>query len=90
MLHPQCHGGSLELTSNRQFESFNVGPCDGRANNLVTQRLRALFFIGAAGYDVPIYGTRQRYPSTMYLFVSSAHQPKDPASLTFRRRREWT
>lgn len=43
LLHPQCHGGPLELTSNRQFESFNVGPCDGRADNLVTQRLRALF-----------------------------------------------
>lgn len=43
LLHPQCHGGPLELTSNRQFESFIVGPCDGRADNLVTQRLRALF-----------------------------------------------
>lgn len=89
MLHPHCHGGILELTSHREFDSFNVGWLDGRTSKLAAPRRRARILDGTPVEDFAISGPLQRLSCRTPPYVFPGGQLKHPAMFTVRRRGEW-
>lgn len=86
---PHCHSAMPELTSHREFESFNVGRFDGRTSKLVAPRRQALILDGTPVDDFAIFGPLQRLYCMTLSYGFPAGQLKLRASLTVCRRGEW-
>lgn len=78
-----------ELTSHREFGSFNVGWFDGRTSKLVAPRRRARILDGTPVEDFVISGPLQRLSCTTHPYVFPGGKLKHRARLTVRRRGEW-